>query len=207
MNTTYDTETTGQRSNTIAAIFATEHDARDGIKNLHKAGFKKTWLGKMREADRDTGEPTVEADGGGIARFLSAGAERRPLHKALMERGLSETQAQAVESDIAPGNIIVTVYGEDNPDRAAECLQDAKGAVIDAAGAIPTAVRDASLDPRTGVDKDDRDRDADVAPMRDDAAMGTVPTERGDYRGDATTPELEGYETEEFIATGRGYTG
>jgi hypothetical protein len=44
----------GQLSNTLVAIFATSHDAHAAIKELHKAGFRQTWLGVMNEIDRDT---------------------------------------------------------------------------------------------------------------------------------------------------------
>ena len=195
MTTRYDSDMAEQRSNTIAAIFAVERDARSAIKSLHKSGFKKTWLGKTREADRDTGEPMVEATDA-MARFLSAGMERRPLHKALVERGVSQAQAESIEADIAPGCTVVTVYGEDNPQRAAELLADDKGQVIDASGETPTAVDRATLDPRTGVDRERNDDD------RDDRDTTLAPP------GGAVTGEdfgdIEGYETEEFISTGRG---
>ncbi len=196
MTTRYDSDMAEQRSNTIAAIFAVEHDARSAIKSLHKAGFKKTWLGKTREADRDTGEPTVETTDA-IARFLSAGMERRPLHKALVEHGVSQVQAESIEADIAPGCIVVTVYGEDNPQRAAELLADDKGQVVDASGEMPAAVDRAALDPRTGVDRDRKNDRND----RDDDAL---PTQRGDVATGEDFGDIESYETEEFISTGRG---
>lgn len=184
MNTRYDdTGTTGGHSNTIAAIFATEKSARDAIKNLHNAGFRQTWLGKTRENDRTTGEPMVEGGSDGLARFLSAGSDRRALHSALMERGLTESQARTVEGDIAPGCLVVTVYGEDNPQRVADILADDNGEVI--AGEMPRAVEHASRDPRIGVDRE------------------AIPTQRGDYLADDDLRDNEGYVIEEFIATDR----
>jgi hypothetical protein len=182
MNTRYDdTATSYGRSNTIAAIFATEKSARDAIKNLHKAGFKQTWLGKTRENDLTTGEPTVEGGNDAWARFLSAGDDRRPLHRVLMERGLTESQARTVEDEIAPGCLVITVYAEDNPQGAAEILADDNGDVIDAGAERPRAVDRASRARR------ERDR---------------IPAQRGDYFADDASGADEGYVIEEFIATG-----
>jgi hypothetical protein len=147
-----------ERSNTLAAIFATGHDAREAIKELHKARFRTTWIGTMREFDRDSGEPTVESAGNPLARFFSAGADRRPLHKVLIERGLTVQQAEQIESDVAIGMSVLTVYGEDNPDRASELLSEAHGQVIGGLDDAPPAVLIASEDPRTGVDRKTTDR-------------------------------------------------
>jgi hypothetical protein len=210
MNTRYDDAgTTGGRSNTLAAIFATEKSARDAIKNLHKAGFKQTWLGKTRENDPSTGQPTVEGGNDAFARFLSAGSDRRPLHRALIERGLTETQARDVEGDIAPGCLVVTVYAEDNPQRVAEILADDNGDVIDAPGETPRAVERASRDPRTGTDErnDDRnpawqDRDRENVDADDTTNPRRLQTQRDDFLADENPRDDEGYVMEEFIATG-----
>jgi hypothetical protein len=106
---------------------------------LHQAGFKQTWLGKTRENDRETGEPTVEGGNDVWARFLSAGDDRRPLHRVLMERGLTESQARGVEEEIAPGCLVLTVYGEDNPQRVTEILLAENGDVIDPGNETPRA--------------------------------------------------------------------
>ena len=172
----------GQLTNTIAAIFATTHDAREGIKQLHKAGFHKTWLGITKPADRETGAAIVE-DTQGLSRFLSP--TRLPLHKALLEHGISEDQASEIEESIAPGCSVVTVYGEDNPRKAFDLLSDAKGQVID--GQTPQAAIIAGISPRTGVDKDDRNASG---AMRDDVTRV----------GDRDDDEFAG---EEFIATYR----
>lgn len=118
------------------------------------------------------------------ARFLSAGDDRRPLHRVLMERGLSEAQSRAVESDIAPGCLLLTVYGEDNPQRVADILADDNGDVISPLGETPRAVELASRDPRTGVD-----------PKQDDS--------QSEWDLDAADGDDDGFVTEEFIATGR----
>ncbi|GAC1444855.1 MAG: hypothetical protein PVSMB8_13110 [Vulcanimicrobiaceae bacterium] len=142
-------------SNTLAAVYATQKDAREAIKELHKAGFKQTWLGMTKPADSATGEPMVE-DPGSLSRFISAGGDRMPLHRALLQHGISETQAEQIESEIAPGCAIVTAYGEDNPAKAHELLTLHKGQVVGGALDMPEAVRIASAQPRTGVDKEER---------------------------------------------------
>jgi hypothetical protein len=179
----------GQLSNTLVAIFATSHDAHAAIKELHKAGFRQTWIGVMNKIDRDTGEAIV--DEGGLARFLSP--DRVSLSKALLKRGVSEDQALEVEQDIAIGCAVITVYGEDNPDRAADLLSGAKGHVIQ--GSAPSAVSLASESPRVGVEKDDKNEknwNAGNATVRGrDASTATLVDEEPDYL------------VEEFYSTGR----
>lgn len=155
-------------TNTLAAIFATKQDARDAIKDLHKAGFKNTWLGTTTSPDGDTGAPMVE-ESGGLARFISAGGDRMSLHKALIQHGIVEDQAQRIEREIAPGCTIVTAYGEDNPDKVEELLEVHKGHVVGTA-ALPTAVEIASSSPRTGVEKDERKMAEDERKVRDPKA-------------------------------------
>lgn len=183
MSVQFDRSSKETPSNTLAAIFATQKDAREALKDLHKAGFKTTWLGITRTPDGDTGEPTVE-DPSGLARFISAGGDRQSLHKALIAHGIGESQAQRIEREIAPGCAIVTVYGEDNPEKVAELLDAHKGHVVGVDGTMPTAVEIASMSPTTGVEKDDRkmaERERDVKnPKADD--LGRSERERG--RGD-----------------------
>jgi hypothetical protein len=164
-------------SNTIAAIFATDRDAREAIKELHKAGFKKTWLGKTHAADTQTGDTLVEdASGGPIGRFF---AGNLTLRRALVSRGISELQAANVEDSIAVGCSIVTVYGEDNPDRASQVLADFKGDVVGTADALPPAVANASASPRVGVSHQEK-REAEKerhedAKLHRDRATSTLP--------------------------------
>lgn len=157
-----------QPTNTLAAIFATQHDARDAIKDLHKAGFKKTWLGTLSAPDGDTGEPMVE-DPGGLARFISAGGDRMSLHKSLIQHGVGEQQAERIEREVATGCVIVTVYGEDNPTKVEELLDVHKGHIV-GARALPTAVELASMSPRTGVEKDERKLAEDERKVKDPKA-------------------------------------
>lgn len=156
--TMQSTSRSGDRTptNTLAAIFATKHDAQDAIKDLHKAGFKKTWLGTLAAPDGDSGAPMVESAGGGLARFISAGGDRMSLHRALIQQGVVESQAERIEREVAPGFTIVTAYGEDNPKKVEELFGVHRGEVIGATTVLPTAVRLASAAPRTGVEKDER---------------------------------------------------
>jgi hypothetical protein len=88
---------------------------------------------------------------------------------------------------------VITVYGEDNPDRAADLLSGAKGHVI--AGSAPSAVALASENPRVGVEKTDKtvtDWSANEAAMRGrDASTATLVDDEPDYL------------VEEFYSTGR----
>jgi hypothetical protein len=151
--TGYGTDAQGALSNTLAAVFATERDARDGIKELHKAGFKRTWLGVAKQADRKSGEPLVEDKQGLGALFFP---DQTTLRKALLDTGVSAWQADEVTSRVAPGCAVLTVYAEDNPQRAAELLEMAKGDLVVNEAEFPDAARIASMSPRTGVERDDR---------------------------------------------------
>ena len=104
----------------------------------------------------------------------------------MLKNGVSEDQASEIEESIAPGCSVVTVYGEDNPTKAAELLGQAKGQVID--GQSPQAALIAGVNPRTGVDKDER--------KADDRAQNDM-MRAGDQDDD---DEFTG---EEFIATYR----
>jgi hypothetical protein len=185
-----NTEVYGARdaglSNTIVGIFATTHDAREAIKHLHKGNFKQTWLGVTKPPDGATGEPLVE-DPNSLSRFFAA--DRLPLHRALLQHGVSEEQAEEIEANIAPGCAVLTVYGEDNPQRVSELLRENKGHVVDAGGAFPEAVAIAGQNPRTGVDRDERKANENEA--RFDRAEETR------YAGTADPDEF--YEETEFI--------
>jgi hypothetical protein len=187
------TMTSDRASNTIAAIFATDHDAREAIKELHKAGFKKTWLGKTHAADTQTGDTLVEdANGGPIGRFFSGNLT---LRRALVSRGVSELQAANVEDSIAVGCSILTAYGEDNPDRAVQILTDFKGDVVGTADALPPAVANASASPRVGVSHDEK-REAEKE-RHEDAKL---------HRDTATAPQSSDYlEEDDFFE--RPYPG
>jgi len=133
----YSTRGESGRSNTIVGIFARTQDARSAVKDLHKGKFKQTWLGITKPSDNATGEPLVE-DPNPLSRFFSA--DRMSLHRALLDHGVSESQAEQIEEDIAPGCAVLTVYGEDDPVRVSELLRQNKGHVIDAGSELPSAV-------------------------------------------------------------------
>ncbi len=164
----FGTNSASSRSNTLAAIYATQTDAREAIKDLHKFGFKQTWLGMTKPADGMSGEPMVE-DPGGLARFISAGGDRMPLRRALLAHGISETQAEQIEGEIAPGCAIVTAYGEDNPMKAGELLTLHKGQLVGGSLDLPEAVVIASAEPRTGVDKEEAKESRDAKALEHDA--------------------------------------
>lgn len=173
-------------SNTLAAIFATADDARESLKDLHKAGFKQTWLGVTKPGQR-AGEPLVEQPGSAIARFIALQDDAMPLHRALLEHGLTEQQAREIDRDIAVGCAVVTVYGEDNPQRASQVLSAHKGDVV-ASNETPDAVARASESPRTGVPKDERkaaESDREIDPRTGERTGERAGTSRVDtIRGD-----------------------
>ena len=118
-----------------------------------------------------------------MARFLSAGSGRRPLNHVLIEHGLSEPQAQAIEADVAPGCSIVTAYAEDDPERVADLMYAQRGQVI---GGVDNAPRTRTS--YVGPERRATPRDGRVDP-RD-----TMPTERGELEYST----MDDFEVEEF---------
>jgi hypothetical protein len=152
----------------VAAVFVNERDVRAGVKALRDAGFGKTWIGKARAADPGTGETTIETDGNPVARFFSAGSDRRPLHDVLFERGLTPPQVERIQRDIAVDMCIVTVDVTNDPERAVALLRHARGQVIDRFGdaePLMSAAHDRDPSPleSAGDGDDERMADADDA--------------------------------------------
>jgi len=123
-----------------------------------------------------------------LARFLSVDSGRRPLHHVLIEHGLSEPQAQAIEADIAPGCSIVTAYAEDDPERVADLMYAQRGQVV---GGV-----DDALDARTPYGESEP-----TAMPRDGRAVTreTLPTERGELEYSS----IDDFEVEEFHLSDR----
>ncbi len=131
---------------TIAAIFATEHAAREAARELRRAGYAQTWVGVTRKTDATAGEPLVE-DANPLVRFFSA--DRLPLNKALQLHGVSEQQAGSIEAEIVPGCSIVTVYANSRG-RASELLEAANGKVVYDDGTAQEAASPSGAKPGIG---------------------------------------------------------
>jgi hypothetical protein len=112
---------------TIAAIFSDERQARMAMRELEAQGFKHTWIGTVRAGEALKDIPVVEsADGGGmfetIGRFFG-GEGDRSLHAVLTSHGITSERARRLVRDIAPGNAVLTVEVEEIGGRALETLE------------------------------------------------------------------------------------
>ncbi|MDQ2858112.1 MAG: YsnF/AvaK domain-containing protein [Candidatus Eremiobacteraeota bacterium] len=122
------------RGDTLAAIFADRDSAHEALTELHHAGYRDVWVG-VTHADTAGAEPTVESDGGGfmesISRFFSGEESTgHSLHDALIKHGVSQDLVRQTESSIAPGNAVVTVDGENDPEEAVSILQQFGGRLV-----------------------------------------------------------------------------
>jgi uncharacterized protein (TIGR02271 family) len=159
---TYDSPdaTADLERTTLAAAFGDREQAHEAIHRLHDEGFRETWLGITRSDDTSpsttsaalaAGETRVEADNW-FNRFFGEGDES--LYDALVRRGVAEADARGVGS-LAPHSAILTVYGENHPELAAQIIAENGGRLItrgfNAAGFGPTgtfaAARAASTAP------------------------------------------------------------
>lgn len=150
----YDS-TYGSGAQNIAGIFIDRESAHDALTELHHAGFRRVWLGVTRA---DGGEVTIESENAGgfmeaMGRFFS-GEESRggTLSEALVAHGLSEAQARAIDAQIAPGNAVVIVDGENDIAEATAIIEETGGKLAGApagAPAAPALAEQASLGARS----------------------------------------------------------
>ena len=123
------------QGDTIAAIFADRSSAHEALTELHHAGYRDVWVGVTRADSAGGAEATVESDGGGFMESLSrffSGEETsgHSLHDALVKHGVSQDLVRQTESSIAPGNAVVTVDGENDPEEAISILQQFGGRLV-----------------------------------------------------------------------------
>jgi uncharacterized protein (TIGR02271 family) len=99
----------------LAATFVDRESANKALTELHRAGFRNVWLGRMQGDATPAADATVASEG--------EGPEEQTLHQALLAHGLRHDQARQLEATIPSGAAIVTVDGENNPDEAREILE------------------------------------------------------------------------------------
>lgn len=147
---------------TLAAIFDSRGDAKVALHDLHDAGFHKVWMGVARAArspldyyDQVPGKESsgseepfpgahqVETSGGGIgqalARFFGE-ISQRSLHEALMNRGVPESDALALDHRMHDGGAIITVLVHDRYDEALQILRRDRGDVAPSQANDPISV-------------------------------------------------------------------
>jgi hypothetical protein len=178
----------GERA--LVAAFVDRDDAHQAVKTLHEEGFHKTWIGLMR--GDDTIKSENESIGAKIGRFFSGEGDGASLIHTLMRHGLSETEAQRVESEIEPDDVIVTVDGSNHPELAAQVIEDAGGDILSGESFIFTTVEWNATDNRPGSEllgyqdptefaRGNRVDDEDLTRLRNERILtGSVPTLRED---------------------------
>jgi uncharacterized protein (TIGR02271 family) len=137
----YDS-TYGSGAQNVAGIFIDRESAHDALTELHHAGFRRVWLGVTRA---EAGETTIEAENAGgfmeqMGRFFSGEDSRgQALHAALTAHGLTDEQARGIDAQIAPGNAIIIVDGENDVVEATDIIEETGGKLAAAALAAPRA--------------------------------------------------------------------
>jgi uncharacterized protein (TIGR02271 family) len=139
---------------TLAAIFDTPDQAKQALKDLHEADFKKTWMGVTaslagtpsglyepasdpftadRTADGDIIVETVEGGGfgGALSRFFGE-FDQQSLHDALIHQGIPASDAVALEAKMHDGGAVITVQVHDRYDEALLILRQDRGTVASA---------------------------------------------------------------------------
>ena len=117
----------GQRA--LVAAFGDRESAHEAAKTLHKEGFHKIWIGVTRA---DSGDLTSENESisAKIGRFISGEADGGTLIETLMRHGVSVTEAERVERQLEPNDVLVTVDGANHPELAAQILEGCTGDVL-----------------------------------------------------------------------------
>lgn len=148
-------EVTDDAAEPIVAVFPDGESANAVLEALHRAGFRRYWLGLTRPDTPPEGEPQIATENAGgllaaLGRFLG-GDESEALRDALVTHGLDEAQARRLEGGIAPGNAVVLVDGEYDPALAIRILESGGGRLEPSAEVANTptspTVHQLSIDP------------------------------------------------------------
>lgn len=137
----------GERS--LVAAFGDRESAHEAAKILRQEGFHKIWIGVLQP---DTGKLTSENDsvGAKIGRFFSGASDGSSLIETLLHHGVSVTEAERVEGQIEPNDVILTVDGSNHPELAAQILEDCTGDVLSGESFVFTTVDWTKTDDRAG---------------------------------------------------------
>jgi uncharacterized protein (TIGR02271 family) len=134
--------TYGSGAQNVAGIFIDRESAHDALTELHHAGFRRVWLGVTRA---EAGETTIAPENAGgfmeqIGRFFSGEeAQGQTLYASLTAHGLTDEQARDIDAQIAPGNAIVIVDGENDVVEATDIIEETGGKLAAAALSAPPA--------------------------------------------------------------------
>ena len=132
----------------LVAAFGDRESAHKAAKNLRDEGFHKIWIGVISD------DTTIKSDnhsiGASIGRFFSGESHGTSLTKTLTRHGVSETEAQRVERQLEPNDVILTVDGSNHPELAARIVEDSGGDVLSGESFVFTTVEWMAADERRG---------------------------------------------------------
>ena len=187
----------------LVAAYADREGAHQAAKLLRKEGFHKIWIGVTRP---ESGDLTSENDSmsAKIGRFISGEADGGGLIETLMRHGVTVTEAERVERQLEPNDVVVTVDGDNHPELAAQIMEDCGGDVLSGESFVFTTVEWTSMDNRIGSEllgyqdpneyaRGKRVDDTEITRLRNERLLSdTIPTLREDVfiaRFDNDEPE------------------
>jgi len=191
-----DTEMARGKENerALVAAFPDSESSHAAAKALRAEGFHKIWIGITQPGATD--DPLIKTEdktiGAKIVRFFSGEADGATLVDTLKRHGVSETEAQRVEQQLAPNDVILTVNGSNHPELAASIIEDSGGDILAGESFVFTTIEWAAIDDTPGSEllgyqdpteyaRGTRVDDTELTRLRNERLIsGTVPTMRED---------------------------
>ena len=122
----------------LVAAFSNRESAHAAAKNLHEEGFHKIWLGVTSE------ETTIKSEDDSLparlGRFFKGESDGKSLVQTLALHGVGGADAQRVERQLEPNEVILTVDGSNHPELAARIIESRQGDVLSGESFVFTTV-------------------------------------------------------------------
>jgi hypothetical protein len=112
----------------LVAAFADRESAHEAAKDLRDEGFHKIWIGVI--LGDETLKSENESIGAKVGRFFTGEMDGASLTQTLTRHGVSETEAQRIEDQLEPEDVILTVNGSNHPELAARIVEDCGGDIL-----------------------------------------------------------------------------
>jgi hypothetical protein len=148
MNSDSEYARSGFGTRSLVAAFTDRESAHAAATMLRKEGFHKIWIGVTRASGTEIAGEN-DSIGAKIGRFFSGESEDSMI-ETLMRHGVGVTEAERVERQIEPNDVILTVDGSNHPELAAQILEDARGDVLSGESFMFTTVDWTVPDDRPG---------------------------------------------------------
>ena len=128
----------------LVAAFSNRESAHAAAKNLHEEGFHKIWLGVTSE------ETTIKSEDDSLparlGRFFKGESDGKSLVQTLALHGVGGADAQRVERQLEPNEVILTVDGSNHPELAARIIESSQGDVLSGESFVFTTVEWTALE-------------------------------------------------------------